>query len=110
MLLNKNCWWKVVMAAALAPVAWGGTFGRVVSIDGQASDLALDEPRGVLYIADFTANRIDVMSLATNQIVGRIPVAPHPASISKSPNGRWLLVAHYGNNADPTPTANSLTM
>jgi len=35
-----------------------GTFGKVVSIGGAASDVALDEVRGVLYIADFTANRI----------------------------------------------------
>jgi len=42
----------------------GGTFGQVVVIGGEAIDLALDESRGVLYIANFTANRIDVMSLA----------------------------------------------
>ena len=62
----KSYWWKTVLAASLAAAAWGGTFGTVVSIGGEASDLALDETRGVLYIANFTANRIDVMSLATN--------------------------------------------
>ena len=42
-----------------APV-WAGVFGRVVPIGGQASDIALDEPRGFLYIANFAANRIEV--------------------------------------------------
>ena len=39
-----------------------GTFGKVIPIGGHASDLALDEARGVLYIANFTANRIEVMT------------------------------------------------
>ncbi len=54
---------EIALAASLAAAAWGATFGKVVSIGGQASDLALDEPRGVLYIANFTANRVEVMSL-----------------------------------------------
>ena len=40
--------------AATAPAA---TFGTVVPIGGEAADIALDETRGVLYIANFTANR-----------------------------------------------------
>ena len=82
----------------------------MVSIGGEASDLALDEPRGVLYIANFTANRIDVMSLATNTILTSINVAAQPNSISLSPNGRWLLVAHYGNIAAPASPGNALTL
>ena len=58
----KSIWWKTVLAASLAvAAAWGGTFGTVVSIGGEAADLALDETRGVLYIANFTANQIAVM-------------------------------------------------
>src|SRR5579871_6402573 len=97
---------RLCAAAWISSAAWAATFGTVVQTGGEASDLALDTPRGVLYIANFTANRIDVMSLATNQIVQHINVGPHPASISLSPNDRWLLVALYGNNADPTPPAN----
>jgi hypothetical protein len=36
------------MALLLAGSALAGTFGKVVSIGGEASDVALDEPRGVL--------------------------------------------------------------
>ena len=81
-----------------------------MSIGGHASDVALDEPRGVLYVADFTANRIEVMSLAKKTIQTALNVMPQPYSISISPNGRWLLVAHYGNIAAPGSPANGLTL
>ena len=68
------------------------------------------EARGVLYIANFTANRIDVMSLANNTIQTSINVAPQPSSISLSPDGHWLLVAHYGNNTAPAQPTNALTL
>src|SRR5579862_2973087 len=97
----------VVLSAAMA---LGGTFGTVVPIGGQAADLALDEVRGVLYIAKFTANRIDVMTLANNNIQTSINVNPQPSSLSLSPDGHWLLVAHYGNNTAPASQSNALTL
>ena len=80
-MLKSFCW-KAILAASIATAAWGGTFGKVVSIGGEASDLALDPTRGVLYIANFTANRIDVMSLASNTIQTSINVAAQPNSIA----------------------------
>ena len=71
----------------------------MVSIGGHASDLALDEARGVLYIANFTANRIEVMSLANNTIQTSINVAAQPSSLALSPDGRFLVAAHFGNAA-----------
>jgi len=68
----------------LAGSAQAGTFGKVVSIGGEASDLALDEPRGVLYIANFTANRIDIMSLQSNTIQTSLNVAAQPSAVSVS--------------------------
>ena len=94
----------------LAGSALAGTFGKVVSIGGAASDLALDEPRGVLYIANFTANRIDIMSLQSNTIQTSLNVAAQPSAVSVSPDGHWLLVAHYGNNAAPASPTNGLTL
>ncbi len=64
------CWIMLVEGLMAAP------FGRVIPIGGQASDLAIDESRGVLYIANFTANRIEVMSLADGAIQTSINVAP----------------------------------
>ncbi len=97
----KSYWWKTVLAASLAAAAWGGTFGTVVSIGGEASDLALDETRGVLYIANFTANRIDVMSLASNTVQTSINVAAQPSSIAMSPDGHYLVATNFGNAAAP---------
>ncbi len=97
-------------AVLMAGATLGGTFGTVVSIGGEAADLALDEARGVLYIANFTANRIDVMSLSNNTVQTSINVNPNPSSISLSPDGHWLLVAHYGNNTAPASSTNALTL
>ena len=109
-MLRKLCLLAALSAFLLSHSAIAGTFGKVVSIGGQAADVALDEPRGVLYVADFTANRIEVMSLATKTIQTALNVMPQPYSISMSPDGHWLLVAHYGNIASPGSTANGLTL
>ena len=111
MLLSKARLWKVVLAAPLlVSMAQAGTFGTPVSIGGQASDIALDEARGVLYVANFTANRIEVMSLAANKIQTSINVAPQPSSIALSPDDHYLVITHYGDFAAPTPPGNALTV
>ena len=109
-MLRKS--WVLAAASVLllSASALAGTFGKVVSIGGEAGDLALDEARGVLYIANFTANRVEVMSLATNTIQNSIKIAAQPSSISLSPNGRWLLLTHFGNTAPPAAPANYLTL
>jgi uncharacterized protein (TIGR03437 family) len=108
-MLKSYCW-KTVLAASMAATAWGGTFGTVVSIGGEASDLALDETRGLLYIANFTANRIDVMSLASNTIQTSIRVAAQPNSIALSPDGHYLVATNFGNAAAPGSPSNALTV
>jgi len=104
--LSKYALSVCVFAAAMH----GATLGKVVSIGGNASDLALDEKRGVLYIANFTANRIDVMSLADNSIQTSINVAPHPGSLALSPDGRYLVIAHFGNFTTLGSPNNALTI
>lgn len=101
---------KLTLAVCVSTVAWAGTFGKVVSVGGQASDLALDEARGVLYVANFTANRIEVMSLADHSIQRSMNVAAQPASLALSPDGRYLVVAHYGNVQAPGTPNNALTV
>ena len=99
----------LLAAGMVAPVS-AATFGTVVPIGGQAADIALDEPRGLLYIANFTANQIDVMSLADNTIHSAISVAPQPGSLSLSPDGNYLVVVHFGNFTAPTTPSNALTV
>src|SRR5437764_10151643 len=85
-------------------------FGSVVPIGGHASDIALDESRGLLYVANFTANRIEVMSTADFSIQRSMNVAQQPSSISISPDNRYLVVSHFGNLATPDPSRNAITL
>ena len=109
--MNTKPFIRVLVAlAALAGSLGAGTLGRVVPIGGQGADLALDESRGVLYIANYTANRIEVMSLANRTIQTSINVPAQPSSIALSPDGRYLVIAHFGNFAAPASSANGLTV
>ncbi|MBM3763427.1 MAG: hypothetical protein FJW36_24720 [Acidobacteria bacterium] len=99
-----------LFTGAMAQQASAATFGRPIVIGGQAADLVLDEPRGVLYVANFTANRIEVMSLETGVVQTSFNVAPQPGSLALSPDRRWLLIAHYGNFATPNQPRNALTL
>ncbi len=64
----------------------------------------------MLYIADFTANRIDVMTLADHTVHSSINVNPQPGSLSLSPDGQYLVIVHFGNAAAPNPSNNALTV
>ena len=109
--MRRKSWLSsLALTGYLAAVSWAGTFGTVVPVGGHASDLALDPGRGVLYIANYTANRIDVMSLANNAIHTSINVASQPSSLSLSPDGHYLVVGHYGNFAPPSSSGNALTV
>src|SRR5713101_4956815 len=89
-------------AVLFSAAAWGATFGTVVPIDipagGHVSDIVLDEPRGVLYIANFTARRIDVMSLSEKKVTSTIAVPAQPGAIAISPSGGFLVVTHFGGD------------
>jgi uncharacterized protein (TIGR03437 family) len=99
-----------VVAFLLVPAAGAGTFGTVAAIGGQAADLALDEARGVVYVANFSANRIEVMSTSDYRIRSSMNVAAQPGSLAISPDGQYLVVAHFGNFASPNTPANALTV
>ena len=93
----------VGLPALLSSAAvWGATFGTVVPLDisngGHVSDLVLDEPRGVLYAANFTARRIEVISLRDQKVVRKIDVPAQPAAMAMSPDGGLLAVTHFGGD------------
>lgn len=83
--------------SALTQRVAAAPFGTVIPIGGQASDIALDESRRALYIANFTANRVDVMSLDTNAITRSIQVTAQPAALALSRDNKYLVIGHYGN-------------
>src|ERR1035438_2538636 len=94
------------LASAVMPCSAAG-FGTVAAIGGQPADIALDEGRGVLYIANYTANRIDVLSTADNTVHTSINVSPQPGSLALSPDGQYLLVA-CGPTGDQFQTSYNL--
>ena len=109
--MNGKSWLMIgALACFLAGAVSAGTFGKVVAIGGHASDLALDEARGVVYVANFTANRIEVMSLSDASVQRSINVPPQPGALALSPDGRILLVAHVSNFQAPSTSNNALTV
>src|SRR5439155_1589174 len=64
-------------------------------VGGHVSDIVLDEARGVLYIANFTARRIEVMSLSDKKVTRSITVPAQPGAMALSPDGQFLVVTHF---------------
>ena len=96
--------------AIASPTTMAATLGRVIPIGGNASDIALDEARRVLYVANYTANRIDVVSLSDYSIKTSMNVAAEPSALSISPDGKFLVVAHFAPFAAPTTANNAITI
>jgi uncharacterized protein (TIGR03437 family) len=108
-LLNR----KVLLLALVGwfgSTAWAATFGTVVPIGGHAADIGLDELRGRLYVANFTANRIEVIRTTDNVRLTPIPVSPQPGSLALSPDGRYLVVGHYATPEAPLPAVTILDL
>jgi uncharacterized protein (TIGR03437 family) len=101
---------RLTLAACAASAAWAGTFGKVVQIGGHASDIALDDRRGVLYVANFTANRIEVVSTYDHSLQRSISVPPQPGAIALSPDNRYLVVAHYAEWVAPVTIEPAITI
>lgn len=108
--MRTSRWWIAAIGMVLATSAWGQTFGKVVALGGASADLALDEPRGVVYVANFTANRIDVVSAQTGALTRSMNVSSQPSSLAMSPDGRYLVVGHYANFTSPNTPKNALTV
>src|SRR6476646_5969320 len=97
-LRNPYIRWATLFAL-LSAGASAATFGRVVPIGGHAADIALDEGRGVLYIADYTSGRIDVMSTTDFSITRSLTVPAYPGGVALSPDGHYLVITHYASSA-----------
>ena len=107
---SRYRFWCLTAAVCLPCTIWAATVGTVVPIGGDGSDLALDEARGVLYIANFTANRIEQMSLKDNSIHTSISVAAQPGALALSLDDQYLVIAHDGAWTSAGQSANALTI
>lgn len=82
------------LLCALAGALTAATFGTPVAIGGQATGVALDGPRGVVYAANYTASRIDVISTAGSALQAPIGLSHQPNSLALSRDGRYLAATH----------------
>lgn len=84
---------------SLGVVSHAATFGTAVPVRGTVSDIALDESRGRLYIANFAAGRIEVMNTADSKFAfGTALLVSHPpSSIALSPGNHYLVAGEYNN-------------
>ena len=93
-LINGGIALGCLLIGLTAPTR-AATFGSIVQIRGQISDIALDQGRGVVYAANFTANRIEVVSMSDLSLKSPIVLAEQPSTLALSPSGRFLVVGHY---------------
>jgi YVTN family beta-propeller protein len=72
------------------------TFGQIVNLGYTPSDVVLDESRGVLYLVNSNANRIDIVSTSTNRVTRSILVGTTPLGAAMSPDFSTLYVTNSG--------------
>ncbi len=94
---------------SLSAAGYGATFGTVVQVRGSVSDIALDERRGNLYIANFSAGRIDVLSTSTQTFGAPFILSAPPSAIAMSPDNRFLVVGQY-NGFGTTSISGAITI
>ena len=83
-------------AAALLP--WhvvAATFGTVIPVHGSVSDIAADEKDGLLFAANFSAYRVEVINIANRTLVTSIPVEAPPSAVAVSPDNHYLIIGLY---------------
>ncbi len=97
MNLRKRAVFALFALFSIGGAAHAAVFGTSVPIRGSVSDLALDEGRGVLYIANFSAGRIEVMSTSNNTLQSPMVVPLPPSAVTLSPGGHYLVVGEYDN-------------
>jgi len=109
MNFRKRAVFALFAIVSVSGVACAATFGNSVAIRGTVSDLALDEGRGRLYIANFSAGRIEVMDTASRALQSPLIVPLPPSAVSLSPGGGYLVTGEY-NNFEPASAKGGLSI
>jgi len=109
MHLAKRMACALLALFSITGAAFAATFGTAVPVRGTVSDLALDEGRGKLYIANLSAGRIEVMDTASRTIQNPLSVPLPPSAVTLSPDGQYLVVGEY-DNFDASSAKGGLTI
>ncbi len=85
------------LSASTAAFGQTATFGQPIPLPGQINEISIDEARGLVYAGSFSAGRVEVVSMDTNQRIASFPVSPQPSGTSGmavSHDGRWLVTTN----------------
>jgi uncharacterized protein (TIGR03437 family) len=80
------------------------TFGEVIALPGHINELILDEARGQMYAGNFSAGRVEVVSMTSNQRIGSFLSDSSPSALSAmamSADGHYLVVTNVPVTPDP---------
>ena len=72
------------LAVAVSAFAQSGqtSFGTAITLPGQISDIAVDEARGLVYAGNFSAGRVEVVSMDTKRRTSSFSTSPSPSAMS----------------------------
>jgi YVTN family beta-propeller protein len=76
---------------------YGANIGTVVPVVGQVSDLAYDAQRGLVYLANISESDVEIYSVGSKGLIGKIPTGQSPSSLAMSPDSSRLYVANSGS-------------
>jgi uncharacterized protein (TIGR03437 family) len=93
-----NLRWLFAILLCILP-ANAATFGRIVPLVGGASDIALDEGRGRLYLTSSLQNLVQVYSIQRQSFLSTIATDQTPLSSAISRDGKFLYVTCYDSAA-----------
>jgi uncharacterized protein (TIGR03437 family) len=90
--------YAVSAVLSLGAASHAATFGTAVPVRGTVSDIALDESRSRLYIANFGAGLIEVMNTADPKfgLLTPMTVSKPPSAVALSPGNHFLVAGEYG--------------
>ena len=74
---------------------FAATIGTVVPVVGNLSNLIYDDQRDLVYLSNFSQNRVEIYSIGGRRLIGTIPTGNQPSSLALSPDRQTLYVANY---------------
>ena len=84
-------------------IGQANTFGQIIALPGHINDVAVDEVRRLVYAGNFSAGRVEVISMTTNQRISSFPTSPEPSAMSgmaMSLDARFLVAINVPVTSD----------
>ncbi len=91
-------WLLASPARAHAACAVGFATPRAVTVTGHLTEVIFDDACEHVYLTNATSNRVEVFSIADDELQTPIAVGSQPTGLDVSPDGATLYVANSGGN------------